>query len=744
MIAPAPAPPKSSAAVPSSQRAIPLRGRTDLKAEAMEFQQSTWWVIKDPIGLKYHRVTAEQFSVMKLLDGERSLKEIRDALSQEFPATILQLSDVQQMITSLHQRELLWNERPGQSASLFRQGQKHRRKKLLETLRNPLSIRFSGWDPDATLQGMDKWLGWIFHPASMVIFSLFVVSTWLLILTHVDEFRSRLPEFQQFFGWHNLAWLWLTMGAIKVLHEFGHGLACRHCGSECHEMGVMVLVFSPTLYCDVTDSWMLRNKWQRIGIGAAGMGVEVVLSAIAILGWWFTTPGLLNHLCLNAFFVSTITTVIFNANPLLKYDGYYMLSDLVGIPNLRERANAVLQDVIAQSLGVTRPRDPMNQQGSTFWLAAYAIAATVNGWILLGTILVFLCSMLKPYGLQPIGYLLGIVSVAGILGRMLTNVNRLAISLRNEPVQSVRPPLVAATLLVLIGLALAIPLPWSIEAPCIVEPHNVVHVLATAGGELTEFAVRPGDTVEQGQVLVRLRDFQREDALRRLRVSRGTQLAEIDVLHAMENVSEHALAIERLQSIESRLKELESQLAELTIRAPIAGVVVAAPPVPASRQSTSHRLSDWQGNISDPANLGCQVQPRTHLLSISPDDKMQVVMYLDQAHRDDLRQEHQVQIKFEHLPAETFSAPVETIAREHCDTAPSSLTVKHGGPLASITDKSGMERLTSVAYLAKVVVDHDTHLMKSGMRGTSRFLVESHSALGWVWRAICRTVNFRM
>ncbi len=744
MIAPAPAPPKSSAAVPSSQRAIPLRGRTDLQAEAMEFRQSTWWVIKDPISLKYHRVTAEQFSVLNLLNGERSLKDIRDSLAQEFPATVLQLSDVQQMITSLHQRGLLWNQRPGQSASLFRQGQMHRRKKWLDLLRNPLSIRFSGWDPDATLQRMDKWLGWIFHPVSMALFSLFVVFTWLLLLTHVDEFRLRLPEFQQFFGWHNLAWLWLTMGAIKVLHEFGHGLACRHCGSECHEMGVMVLVFSPTLYCDVSDSWMLRNKWQRIGIGAAGMVVETVLSAMAFLGWWFTTPGLLNHLCLNAFFVSTITTVIFNANPLLKYDGYYMLSDLVGIPNLRERANAVLQDVIARFLGVTRPCDPMNQQGSTFWLATYAIAATINGWILLGAILVFVCSLLKPYGLQPIGYLLGIVSVAGIVGRMSSSLYRLAVALRNESVPSVRPLLVAATLLATIGLAFSIPLPWSIEAPSIVEPHNVVHVLATAGGELTEFAVRPGDTVEKGQLLVRLRDFQREDALRRLQTLRGTQLAEIDVLHAMENVSEHALAIERLQSIENRLKELESQLAELTIRAPISGVVVAAPPVPPSRQSINYRLSDWQGEIGDPANLGCQVQPRTHLLSIAPDNKMQVVMYLDQAHRDDLRQEHQVQIKFEHLPGRTFSARVETIAHEHTDTAPSTLTVKCGGTLASVTDETGVEKLTSVAYLAKVVVDQDTHLIKPGMRGTSRFLVETHSALGWVWRAVCRTVNFRI
>ena len=124
----------------------------------------------------------------------------------------------------------------------------------------------------------------------------------------------------------------------KVLHEFGHGLSCKHFGGECHEMGVMILVLTPCLYCNVSDSWMLPNKWHRAAIGAAGMYVEVVLASICTFIWWFTEPGLFNYLCLNVMFICSVSTVMFNANPLLRYDGYYILADILEIPNLRQKA----------------------------------------------------------------------------------------------------------------------------------------------------------------------------------------------------------------------------------------------------------------------------------------------------------------------------------------------------------------------------------------------------------------------
>ncbi len=173
---------------------------------------------------------------------------------------------------------------------------------------------------------------------------------WIVLGINFAEFERRVPTFQQFFSWPNVFLLWLTMGAAKFIHELGHGLACKHYGGECHEIGMAFMVFSPCLFCDVSDSWVLANKWKRIFIACAGMMIEVFLSALAMLAWWHSQPGLLHHLCLNMFMVTTITTVIFNANPLLRYDGYYILSDLLEIPNLRTKADRMFRECVQPSL----------------------------------------------------------------------------------------------------------------------------------------------------------------------------------------------------------------------------------------------------------------------------------------------------------------------------------------------------------------------------------------------------------
>ena len=737
--------PEPTAFVPSSQRPIPLRGRHDLTARQMPFQGVQWWVLKDPVGLCYHRLPAEHYRVLCLLDGRRSLKEIRDQLAKEFTAVPLQLADVQRMITSLHGQGLVWSQRSGQAGPLIIKQRQASRHKLLQSLGSLLSIRLPGWDPDAALKRMCGWLGWIFHPLTGIMAVLLVISAWTLLLVQFDEFLSRLPEFRQFFSWRNLVWLWLTLSATKVIHEFGHGLTCKHYGSECHQMGVMLLVFSPTLYCDVTDSWMLRDKWQRIWIAAAGMVIEVVLSAIAIFAWWFTTPGLLNHLCLNVFFVTTITTVIFNANPLLRYDGYYMLSDWLGIPNLRAKASRQLRETFAEfCLGITSPPDPLMPETGRVWFVTYTIAATVYGWFVLSMVLLFLYVVLKPYGLQSIGVALAVLSLSGIVGNIVFNVWRILAAPRSTPMSRFRTTTTIVVALLLMSAALAIPLPWYIEAPFLIEPHDAAHVMTSAPGRLMSFAVHPGETVQQGQLLAKLLDDEKEDQLRRLDVGRELQHAEIAKLHALELFAEHALAQKRLQTLEDQIAELQVRLGELTITAPISGRVVAAPRVPAPPQSTHRRLPEWSGHISSPDNLGCLLPTRTHLLSIAPDDRMQALLYLDQAHRDDLAVGQPIEIKFEHLADRTYRANIAGIAREQSDIAPPALSTKQGGGLASVTDPEGRERLTSVAYQARAVLDQETQLLKPGMRGTARFLVERRSAAHWIWRAFRRTMHFRL
>ena len=260
------------AMTPSTRRPIPLEMRKDLVIKRIDYGGVGYWVVKDPAGLKYYRLQQEQYEVLRLLNSERSLEEIREGMLKVMPTVRLQLSDIQHLITDLHEKGLVYSNREGQGAALLKKNWEEKKKKFWNTLRSLLYLRLPGWDPHKTLIVIHPFFKWLFTPLGVGIYLAIVVSAWLLLGVQFDTFRQQLPHFQSFFGWPNLIWLWVTLACCKIIHEFGHGLSCKHFGGECHEMGVMLLVFSPCLYCDVSDSWMLRNKWHRIVIGAAEIG----------------------------------------------------------------------------------------------------------------------------------------------------------------------------------------------------------------------------------------------------------------------------------------------------------------------------------------------------------------------------------------------------------------------------------------------------------------------------------------
>ena len=175
------------------------------------------------------------------------------------------------------------------------------------------------------------------HRPAIMVAAAYIFTALMLVLVNFETFRSKLPEFHQFFASGNWFYLAAALGITKVIHEFGHGLSCKYYGGECHEMGFMLLVFTPCLYCDVSDSWMLPSKWKRMMIGAGGMYIELILASTATFLWWNSHEGLFNQMCLNVMFVSSVSTLLFNANPLMRFDGYYILSDMLEIPNLRTK-----------------------------------------------------------------------------------------------------------------------------------------------------------------------------------------------------------------------------------------------------------------------------------------------------------------------------------------------------------------------------------------------------------------------
>ena len=172
----------------------------------------------------------------------------------------------------------------------------------------------------------------------------------LIVAGHAPTIAARLPALSELAQPSRLP-LWIAaIAGVKVLHELGHALACRHFGARPAEMGVLLLAGAPTLYCDVSDAWRLPSKWRRMAVSSAGMFVELFIAAVAAIVWWHAAPGLLAALCLSLIIVCSVGTVAVNLNPLLRYDGYYLLADWLETPNLAERARGLVSGAWRQWL----------------------------------------------------------------------------------------------------------------------------------------------------------------------------------------------------------------------------------------------------------------------------------------------------------------------------------------------------------------------------------------------------------
>jgi putative peptide zinc metalloprotease protein len=718
-----------------------------LTIEQIHYQGAGSWVIKDPVALQYYRFQPEQYKILNLLNGERSLEQIRDEFHREFPTVRLTLEEVQNLITDLHRTGLVYSNRQGQGTALIKQKREKQKEKLKAAIRNILYIRLPGWDPERTLKVIYPFFRWMYTPFGVFLAVAMFLAATTLLTVQFQEFHSRLPGFQQFFAGPNLAYLWVVLGCAKIIHEFGHGLTCKHFRGECHEMGMMFLVLSPCLYCDVSDSWLLRNKWARIMIGAAGMYIEIVLSSLAVFGWWFSQPGLFHNLCLNLFFVSTITTVIFNANPLMRYDGYYMMADLLEIPNLRPKADRLVRETFAWwCLGIESRPDPFMPQTGKHWFILFAISAWIYRWVVMFAILMFFYTFLKPYELQSIGIAIAVLSVVSMFGAMGWNVYRIISAPRLQPMSYTKITVSLIVLGLLIGAALSVPLPLHAQAGLVIEPFKVQNVYTQTPGRLIEQVVKPGQRVRKGDVLAELENIEKLQQYKQLKVDLAVQEQELKTVRALNDSTRVQLAEEKLQSLTGQVKDYELQLDRLTILSPTDGVVVDPQRVPEPKHDPSrNQLNKWFGSPLEPRNLGSFIEPRTHLCSIAPNDDFQAIVLVDQRDRNELEIGREVKIKLDHFPDKMYRAKVIEISDREVLYAPPALSNKYGGDLATESDKEGRERLQSgSAYQATLLLDEDASLLRSGMRGRAKFLISSRTSGDWLWLYLRHTFHFRL
>jgi putative peptide zinc metalloprotease protein len=358
----------------------------------------------------------------------------------------------------------------------------------------------------------------------------------------------------------NLFLLYVSLVLIKALHEFGHALACKKYGGEVHVMGIMLMIFTPIPYVDATASWAFRQRRQRMLVGAGGMIVELFVAAIATYIWANTASGLLNALCYNLMFIASVSTLVFNGNPLLRYDGYYLLSDLLDIPNLYQRSQQQLRYLAEGKLLGRRkvePASPFRSEQST--LAVYGGLSGIYRLVVFGGIILFVSRRFLLAGIV----MAAICVLSWIIAPLFKYIHYLATdpALERTRLRAVLVSIVAAVAAVcLVGV---IPFPSSFTAPGTLMAHPFSEVTARSSGTLEELVTASTEHVATGRMLARLDDHEwgydwageqaelrHTEALYRQALSKST--ADLSI------VAQHRVHLmERLKRLQERRDNLE-------------------------------------------------------------------------------------------------------------------------------------------------------------------------------------------
>ncbi len=743
--------PESSQASTSS-RPLTLRIRPDLQCNRQWFQGREYWVIKDPLSLKYYRFELEEFALLNMLDGRRSADEIQTAFNHQFAPQNIAIGELFQFVGMLYRNALLVSDNPDQGVELLARARQNAWRQRGANLLNVLAIQFRGFDPDRVLSWANARFGWLFSRAALVAVMLFGLSALMLIVTHWEEFRNRLPHFREFFAAQNWLWLAATLAATKVIHEFGHGVACKRFGGHAHEMGVMFLVLTPCLYCNVSDAWMLPNKWHRMAIGAAGMYVEWIMASACAFLWWYSNDGLINQLALNVVFVCSVSTLLFNANPLMKYDGYYILCDALEIPNLRQKSGTLLRQAFnGWLLGIPRQPDPFLPIRHRGLFAGYSVAAAVYRWVITFSILLFLYRVLEPYGFKVIGQIIAIVAVAGLFVSPAVGVYKFfSVPGRSAMIKRSRAMLTAIVVVAILIGALTIPLPHYVRCPLYVEAHGGQKVYIERSGRIVEVFVEFNQPVNAGQPIARLADAAVAGDLAELQGEwqvAGARLASVRRLASEDQhrfAGDAAAAESRLVAYSRLIEQKKLDADQLVVRAPADGILLAPDWVdaPADDDGT---LSTWHGHVLDRANLGALAIAGTLVGQVVPiDATTEAVLAIDQRDIEFISPGQPVEIWLALHPAQTLHAVVDQVSQVQMKDVPKGLSSRHGGGLQTVPGPNGIDLPRSTTYRLAVPLPRSVNQIDPGASGVARIRVGSQTIGARIWRFVCQTFRFEL
>jgi len=677
-------------------RGLKPRLRSHAQIHRHQYRGETWYVLQEHAKERFFRFSPAAYSIISRMQGQSTVEEIwQDACSRLGDDAPTQ-DDMIQLLSQLYRADVLQCDVSPDAAELLQRHQEQSRREWRGRLFSFLSWRVHLFDPDRFLE--------LLLPVATRVFSWFGAAVWLMaVVPGVLLFASHWTELTKDIFAHtlmpeNLLWLLVLFPLVKVFHEFGHAFATKVFGGEVHDMGVMLLVFTPVPYVDASSASAFREKWRRVLVGASGMLAELFIASLALFIWLNAEAGLVRTLAYNTVFIAGLSTLIFNANPLMRYDGYYILSDFVEIPNLRTRSKAYFTYLCERYLfGNVDSEEQIATASERAWFVVFGILSFVYRAFVVVVILLYVANKLFNLG--------AILAIAAAVSWLIIPVSKAVHFLFTNPrIRSVRGRAITVTTLIVIALAAFIslaPMPYRTRTEGVVWFPEEAFVRASANGFVEKLVVAPGSRIQENTPLVLLANpllVTQEKIL----AARVQELEARRVQYLSSEPVKAQITNDALNESKGRLARVREELADLSVGSRARGTFIVPSP------------EDLPGRFVHKGDLlGYVVElERITVRTVVSQDMIDMVR----------NRSFGVQVRLSERLNETFTGVIKRIVPGASEQLPAKAlgTAGGGGITTDPTDRQGLKAIHKIFEL-DIELPSSSGLVNLGGRGYVRF-----------------------
>jgi len=652
--------------------------------------------------------TPEQWDLLQLFDGERSYEDVAQAYTAQ-SGVQYSAEDIQAFADQVGEADLWYRSPLEKNITLMHKLSEERnaRVKRKSKIGDVAHIQFSAWDPDKFLTKVHRKFYWLYGPyftsftLALFTFMLYIfISRWgeigrdtLKYYTFTDKSLADLAEF------------WLLFLVMGFFHESSHGLTCKHFGGGVHHMGFHLIYLTPAFFVDVTEVWVYGNRWERMATIIAGVWSELVICSLATVVWWATVPGNFAHeLAYKVMLIAGVAMMVVNLNPLIKIDGYYFFSELLGIQEIKERSTAYVSGLVKKHVWRLPVQLEYLSPKLRLLFVPYALLSGLYSYLLLYFVVRFARNVFARYSPEwafvPAA-LLAYFIFRGRIRTLMRFVQTVWLDKRDQLRAWLNRSRLAVSIPVVAVVLLAPVWRDTVEARLALEPASRSTIRTEVPGIVTAVYADEGQKVSSGETLVALRNLDLESRAARARAD--SEVAVARSREAQLHYGDFARADQERRQYAMQAAVLSDEVSKLVLKSPLSGVVLTP------------RLRD---------RIGSYVSAGTDIAEVADTTQMRARVYIPEFEMRDVRPEAAVSLRFD----PRFAPRTATLGTAF----PSATGIQAG--LIHQQDYKGLQEPRY--YVAEIVLPNEDGSLRDGMAGTAKIMVRRRSLGGFILRGI--------